>query len=803
SNAPQTITPPLFQGLASENSSQRSYIQHPFKSQVRFGAAPTPSELEILKTEFLNDDEKNPQSFLAGDLLSYLISRAPEGDGKAGSVKIPGQASPFPSFYTELLHQNRGYTNLVNLARVLRFFTSNDFLKAEDGKLAKLAKTPKADEYLKAWKEMGPQKPSGDTGKPGNVTPPPINYPAVVHGKEIGEVVPDTRIADADLSGLVSDMTAEAKAGIYSPNVHRPEEVEKLIKSLSKKNVKNVFLLGDSGTGKTSLMEQLAVAIVEGKAGSLNNHKIFKVNTAVPKWEEAIGKIGQLGTTKKDIIFHFDSGFSFVNPAGEASPGIRQFLTRENSKMVIETTYPLYRQTMDTHKFLDGKFNVMSIEATTPELTMDILKKHLPGFEHKHEVKYLDEANREAIRLCKTYLANSYFPTKALDVIDEAGVMARVDGVKEVSAQHVARAVSKKSGIPIGTLAEDEREKLINLEKKLHERVFSQDEAIKKISNVIRVRRVGLSATEEGPMATFIFVGPTGVGKTETAKALSEWMSGDAANMTRIDMGEYMEPHSVAKLIGSPPGYVGFDAGGQLTEAIAKKPFGVILFDEFEKAHPDVYKALLPLLDEGRMTDGQGKTVDARNCIIILTSNLGAAEIQEMMKDEGVDMDPKAYQNNPKLKQRMDAIVSKELKKIMTPEQLNRIDDVVMFDPLSKEVQVQIVTSNLEKVKGDALKTKGIVVGVEDSAITFLTEKLFAPKSAIHDRQGGRKAKDIIKTFVKTPLANFVIENNIQRGDQIMGNYDMNSDSIEFSIVSRAGDAQSGKGADAPKKKTP
>lgn len=799
-------------------------------SYIRFGG---PSKAAA-STGVTFTNEKG-EEYAAADILEFLIENAKACDGKEGRVGVWKPDKALPSEYLSVLYEKMGFTNLFKLTEMMKFFIAQNCFVAEEPSAEgpkeyfKLKKTAQADKLLAAWKGGAkPVKPveemkiqpveeetetdTTDTTGEGNASigkpipktkPQPNIKPVKPVNVPNADLEVDPRLVEAEISDYVVDMLAEAKAGLYDNLVTPEEQLRLVLNAMKKVNIKHTMIVGEPTIGKSAIMKSLAVAIKNKAAGELNDSAIWQVDPSLPGMDEVIPKLLGLARDNPDVMLYFEEGFPFVAPAGQGpsplSTLLRPVVKNKKARMVIESGHTTGLQVLKTNPGWETRFNMVELKEPSPELTMEMIKKNLHEYEEKHQTKYPEEVLNEAIRLCKTYLPSFRFPAKALDVIDEAGVLANNEGLAEVTNQHIAQVVSKKSGIPLGSLQEDEREKLLRLEEILHKRVFSQDEAIRKVADVIRLRRSGITSTNDGPMATFIFVGPTGVGKTETAKALAEWMTGKESDMTRIDMTEYMEPHTVAKLIGSPPGYVGYEDGGQLTEAIRKKPFGVILLDEFEKAHPDVYKVLLPLFDEGRLTDSHGITVDASNCVIIMTSNVAAAEVQELLsKSQTTD-----EQIDPTVQAKIDTLIEKGLKRIMTPEQLNRIDDVVKFQPLTKAVQEQIVHYQLNKLLKDVMKTKGIEVRMDDGSITFLMSKLFSKKSEIHDRQGGRKGKDVIKTQVKIPLANFIIQQNSKKGDKLLGEWDMTSDSIVFAKVEKfpVKEADAKAEAEAPKEK--
>lgn len=318
---------------------------------------------------------------------------------------------------------------------------------------------------------------------------------------------------------------------------------------------------------------------------------------------------------------------------------------------------------------------------------------------------------------------------------------------EEVTEEEIAQVVSKWTGIPVAKLAQTERDKLLQMDSLLKKRVFGQDQAIDAVSDAVLRARAGLKA-QNRPIGSFIFLGPTGVGKTETAKALTELLFDDERNMIRIDMSEYMEKHSVSRLVGSPPGYVGYDEGGQLTEAVRRAPYSVILFDEIEKAHPDVFNILLQVLDDGRLTDNQGRTVDFKNTVIIMTSNIGSLDLIESIEDHG-EITPEAQER-----------VQGQLKAAFKPEFLNRIDDIVLFKPLGKEEMDKIVRLQVQVI-ADQLKDRNIHLSIDEDAVDYIVDQSF------DIQYGARPVKRYIQRTLETKLSRLIIQGDVQDNDKL------------------------------------
>ena len=492
-------------------------------------------------------------------------------------------------------------------------------------------------------------------------------------------------------------------------------------------------------------------------------------------------------------------------------------LARGELHLIGATTLNEYQKYIEKDAALERRFQPILVPEPTVEQTIEILRGLRDKYEAHHLVKITDEAIVAAAELSDRYIANRFLPDKAIDLIDQAAARVRIGtdsftqdmdkleqdlsrqkreleyavnhkrmdeakrleeevkrltakrdtlvdtwqssrGVtsEEVLAEHVAKVVSNITGIPVADLTEEERDRLLKLEDRLHERVIGQDEAVEAVADAIRLSRSGLSEGNR-PIATFMFLGPTGVGKTELAKALAYTVFGDEDALIRIDMSEYMERHSVARLIGAPPGYVGYEEGGQLTERVRRKPYSVILLDEIEKAHPDVHNVLLQVFDEGRLTDGQGRVVDFTNTIIIATSNIGASLIHENLELKKADR--KTY---TELKDELMGM----LRNFFRPEFLNRLDEVIVFEALDEEQIEKIVELQLERVKRTA-RGQGIELKFTSAATRYLAKIGNQPEF------GARELRRQIKNEIENKLAKEILRGNVSEGSSITFDYDI------------------------------
>ncbi len=529
--------------------------------------------------------------------------------------------------------------------------------------------------------------------------------------------------------------------------------------------------------------------------------------------------IDEVKKSKNTILFidelHTIVGAGAAEGSADAANILKPSLARGDFQVIGATTLNEYRKYIEKDAALERRFQPVKVGEPTPEQAVQILKGLRDSYEAHHKVKITDEAINAAVTLSSRYIADRYLPDKAIDLIDEGASKVRLasltspDNVKEledeiadyekekasaineqdferaarlrdeqkelqtklddakkkwqeqqkgnsgeVTAQDIAKIVSEWTGVPVVQLTKEESERLLNMENVLHERVIGQSEAVTAIAKAIRRGRVGLKDPKR-PVGSFIFLGPTGVGKTELCKALAEAMFGDENAMLRLDMSEYMEKHTVSKLIGSPPGYVGFEEGGQLTEKVRRKPYSVVLFDEIEKAHPDVFNMLLQILEDGRLTDSQGRTVDFKNTIIIMTSNVGARLITEKQSSLGFNSENENAEESEK--KDIKELVTGELRKVFRPEFLNRVDDIIVFNKLNKDEIKQIAVKMLKTLE-NRLDKMNIKISFTDNAISEIADKGF------DENYGARPLRRAIQNEIEDPLSEQMLEGKVKDG---------------------------------------
>ena len=576
------------------------------------------------------------------------------------------------------------------------------------------------------------------------------------------------------------NLNDNAKNNKIDPLIGREKEVQRIIQVLSRRTKNNPVVIGDPGVGKTAIIEGLAIKIEEKDVPkSLENKIIYNLDIsgvlAGAKYrgeiEERIKKIIDEAINAKEIILFIDeihtivgAGATGENPM-DASNILKPVLSRGDIQVIGATTIDEYRKNIEKDVALERRLQPIIIEEPTKEDAIKILNGLKNKYEKHHNVKITDDAIKQAVELSSRYITDRYLPDKAVDIIDESASRVSINkfkskkGKRIVDSNIVSEVVELWTGIPISKIVKSEGNKLLNLEDILQERVIGQNEAIKAISKAIRRSRSGIKDPKK-PIGSFLFLGPTGVGKTELCKALAESHFGNEDKIVRIDMSEYMEKHSVSRLIGSPPGYIGHDDGGQLTESVRSHPYSVVLFDEIEKAHEDIFNILLQILDEGRLTDSKGKTVDFKNTIIIMTSNLGATSISNQRKT-GFSIG----NNESKIKEEnyndMKDKIMEEVKIRFRPEFINRIDDIVVFHKLSLDNLydiVKIMTKDLIK----RLKKMDIELDIEETVIKFIA------KYGIDLEYGARPLKRVIQKELEDSLSENILSENIKKGDYII-----------------------------------
>ena len=566
------------------------------------------------------------------------------------------------------------------------------------------------------------------------------------------------------------DLTKQAEEGKLDPVVGREVEIERVVQILSRRKKNNPILIGEPGVGKSAIVEGLALRIIHDKTGALVGRRIVTLDIASMvagttyrgQFEERMKQIINELLAHPEIILFIDEIHTIIG-AGNASGSLdaanilKPALARGEIQCIGATTTAEFAKSIEKDGALERRFQKVQVRPTTGEETLDILRRLSDHYAHYHNVVYTTEVLKACVRLSERYITDRAFPDKAIDVMDEVGARSharqQAAGKKElpaytVTTEDVAGVISMISGIPVQRVARAENERLLTMAQTLKNRIIGQDKAVETVVKAIQRSRLGLRDPKR-PIGTFFFLGQTGVGKTYLAQCLAEEMFGSKDAIIRFDMSEYMEKHAVSLLVGAPPGYVAHEDGGKLTEAVRRKPYSIVLFDEIEKAHPDIFNILLQVLDEGRLTDRQGHVVDFRNTIIVLTSNIGTRQLQEFGGGIGFN----AGEMNTKESQKM---LLKALQKQFPPEFVNRIDNVVTFEPLSRETIGQIVRIEIGLLQ-QRLKNTGHQLSVKPEVIGQLVDKSFDTKN------GARPVKRAVQTYLEDPLTEILLRRPNQK----------------------------------------
>lgn len=647
------------------------------------------------------------------------------------------------------------------------------------------------------------------------------------------------------LDNFGRDLTRLAEDNKLDPIVGREKEIERVAQILSRRKKNNPILIGEPGVGKTAIAEGLALRIIQKKVSRvLFGKRVVTLDLASlvagtkyrGQFEERMKAVMNELEKSADVILFIDELHTIVGAGGasgslDASNMFKPALARGEIQCIGATTLDEYRQYIEKDGALARRFQMVMIDSTTVEETIQILDNIKEKYEDHHHVIYTKEAIDACVKLSDRYISDRYLPDKAIDVLDEAGARVHINNIhvpddivkyeeaiedvkKEknrvvksqkyeeaaqlrdrekklieqleiakvkweektrtekytVNEENVADVVGMMTGIPTNRIAQKESNKLLNMAEELSQKIIGQEEAIKKLTRAIQRTRVGLKDPRK-PIGSFIFLGPTGVGKTELAKVLATYLFDKDDSLIRIDMSEYMEKFSVSRLVGAPPGYVGYEEGGQLTEKVRRKPYCVVLLDEIEKAHPDVFNILLQVLDDGILTDGLGRRVDFRNTIIIMTSNIGVRDLKDF--GSGIGFASASKRENDE--EHMKTTIQNALKRAFSPEFLNRLDDLIVFNSLQREHIHKIIDLTLHKLF-DRIIQIGYHVELSDKAKDFLAEKGY-------DQQfGARPLNRAIQKYLEDPVAEEILKGEVEEGGTILADYDGKGDVLTIKV---------------------
>ena len=559
------------------------------------------------------------------------------------------------------------------------------------------------------------------------------------------------------------DLTAQARNGELDPVVGRQAEIERVVQILSRRKKNNPILIGEPGVGKSAIVEGLALRIESGEAATLAGKRIVSLDIASMvagttyrgQFEERMKSvINELHKHPEIILFvdeiHTIMGAGNAQGSLDAANILKPALARGEVQCIGATTITEYRKSIEKDGALERRFQKVMVQPTSAEETYAVLTRISEVYGAFHHVQYTEEALHACVKLTDRYITDRFFPDKAIDAMDEAGAWKGSQAKKQegdetmvkVTEADVAFVVSRMSGVPVQRVAQAEGEQLRQMSEVIKQRVIGQDKAIDTIVKAIQRSRMGLRNPNK-PIGTFFLLGPTGVGKTHLAQCLAEEMFGNRDAIVRFDMSEYIEKHTVSLLVGAPPGYVAHEEGGKLTEAVRRKPYSIVLFDEIEKAHADIFNILLQVMDEGRLTDRQGRVVDFRNTIIIMTSNVGTRQLNEFGAGIGFNADEIDEKQS-------EYMLTKALNRTFPPEFVNRLDNVVVFHPLNDEALAQILTLELHP-----LKLRLEAMGHKLQLTKKTTEQLLERS---RDRKyGARPLKRAIQTLIEDPITDILL----------------------------------------------
>ncbi len=627
------------------------------------------------------------------------------------------------------------------------------------------------------------------------------------HGLPTGPPVAPEPSRTPSLQEFTRDLTEDASQGKLDPLIGRDDEIERLIEILCRRTKNNPVLMGEAGVGKTAIIEGLAQKIVDHAVPTfLENKRVLALDLSLivagtkyrGQFEERLKKImSELKETGDHIVFidelHTLVGAGSAEGTLDAANILKPALSRGEIQIIGATTPSEYRKTIEKDRALERRFQAVKVQPPSEAEALEIVRGIVERYEAFHQIRYSKDALEAAVFQSGRYIPDRFLPDKAIDVLDEAGARAKLryqhenigepswketvanwkraaaneDQIisyelktledsffaVEVSKDDVDEVIARWTGVPVSSIKQEEAAKLLNIETELQKRVISQRPAISALARAIRRSRAGLKNPGR-PVGSFLFLGPTGVGKTEVARTLAEYLFGSERTLIRFDMSEFMEKHAVAKFIGSPPGYVGFEEGGQLTERLRRSPYSVVLFDEIEKAHPDLFNVLLQVFEDGVLTDAQGNSVDCRNAIFIMTSNIGAKFIQ---KRTSLGFQGSADAS----RERMEEQVLSQVKQTFAPEFINRLDEIIIFDELTDDDLSKIIDLQIGRLN-EILAGRSLRISLGDDARKWLIEKTVAERS-----YGARPLKRALQKYVEDELSEALIQGQVREDSTV------------------------------------
>lgn len=701
----------------------------------------------------------------------------------ASHVDLPGILAGMCQTDSQLVRsvlENNGYDLNASMQRVAMAMSAGDN-SSRDGRVyfapevehvfSKLAGVPSVgiDTLLNAMIAHSPQFASLLIRDPDRQPTSPAVQTATRDNEQ------DDRSTGPTVRQHCINMLELAAQGKIHHAIGRDEEVERVLLILARQTKNNPVLVGEAGTGKTAIAEELAMRLYEGTVPDiLARLKLYSLDfTSVKSMPDAVDIMKNIlseATADPMLVLFIDEIHMLISGCNCSDNDIANLLkpamARGQIKIFGATTNDEYKR-IEADPAFERRFQRVTVDEPDIESSIEILKGAKKRYEQYHGIEIPDDVCKAAVELSARYITNRKLPDKAFDLLDEAAANIRIDGKsRPATVGDIRQVITDWTGIPVAEMDADEAERMKHIEEELHASVVGQDKAVKAVADAIRRSRLGFSDSGR-PIGSFLFLGTTGTGKTELCKAVAKFLFRDPDMMVRIDMSEYQQEHSVQRLFGAPPGYVGYEQGGQLTEAVRRKPFSVVLFDEIEKAHPKVFETLLQVLDDGRMTDGRGKMVNFKNTLIVMTSNMGQQHILQCLCGRDNVSDEEVA--------RCTEEVMRQMKARVAPEFVNRIDTIVMFMPLNLDSIRKIAEINLNK-EIKKMAARGVTVEIGPYVSDFIAMRGYQPE------YGGRPVKRAINDYIINPLTNALIDGKVNRNLPVLVSVDL--DKIVFSNAS-------------------
>ncbi len=615
----------------------------------------------------------------------------------------------------------------------------------------------------------------------GNTLEPAKATPLKIEQKKV-----EKREREHPLAKFGTDLTKLARNGEIDPVIGREEQTQRVIEILSRRKKNNPILVGEAGVGKSAIAEGLALRIAaDDVPHTIKGKHLFSIDiTALVagtkfrgEFEERMQQLLKALKESKDTIVFIDEIHTIVGAGStqgslDTANILKPALAKGEIQLIGATTFDEYRANIESDAALVRRLQRVVVEPTNIEQSIKIIERIAPKYAEHHNVEYSAEALKACVTLSERYITERHLPDKAIDLLDEAGSRANIAAKNIVEKTDIEQIITSLIGVPSQSLSQSDISRLKEIESALKAKVVGQDDAVEKIARTIKKSRSGISTTTR-PIGVFLFVGPSGVGKTLLAKELSKWMFHDEKSLIRIDMSEYSEKHNAARLVGAPPGYVGYGEGGELSEAVRRNPYSVILLDEIEKAHPETFNLMLQIFDEGRLTDGSGRHIDFRNTIIIITSNAGSRQVSQRAAKVGYAIDT---ENNTNIDIEISDDYQKALNKIFAPEFLNRIDETLIFNTLKQSDIELIVKIEMESLF-ERIRNLGYKIRATEGAYNRVAEMSY------NDRFGARELRRTLAKQIEEPIAELIISETIDKDSTIIVEKDRKDSRVKLRIA--------------------